>query len=639
MANRFFVLMGPWFWLCWCGGMHRSLFALAEDNTSRDALGAMNAVSDTASFRSSDNSNNGISFHFLPMMLALSLFINTTSTLMPSSVRASVTMDGQETSSSEIPISPPAAPRVDGVEDSSPEPDSGSVSVTDILNKLLKNYDKRVRPNYGAAAVEVDVTMEITSISSMSEVDMDFTIDFYFRQSWNDPRLVIKKFPNKDGQITVGQEMMNKIWMPDTFFPNEKKSYFHHSTVVNKFLRIQQNGSLYTSVRLTNTLDCELDLTFFPLDYQNCSVEIESYGYATTDIQYFWKRNVVPFDQVRYQPSKLKLPQFKVLSAVPHSRMEGTGTGQYSRLSCEMKFSRLLGYYIIQIYLPSGLIVVISWVSFWLNRESTPARVNLGVITVLTITTLMSSTNAQLPKVSYAKGIDVYLGTCFVMVFASLLEYALVGYSAKRLKMREARIARANQLELSLAAPHPTSFGGSEARLPCSPSRMLQQAHGSNQSLQVQPQSQQTHKFSVGSPVGSEVAAERFSDHGGFRHGRRSVAEFRYKSWSSEQSHGGGGGGGSGHGEQTLSLGLPMNGGLAEQNQLEVVSHAGERSSLSAATKVAPKKKREFKSSVIDKYSRIFFPLVFGLFNVAYWMIYLNISVIPGGRDPERPES
>ena len=80
-----------------------------------------------------------------------------------------------------------------------------------------------------------------------------------------------------------------------------------------------------------------------------------------------------------------------------------------------------MGYYLIQIYIPSSLIVVISWVSFWLNRGATPARVGLGVTTVLTMTTLMASTNAALPKISYVKSIDVYLGACFFMVFASLL--------------------------------------------------------------------------------------------------------------------------------------------------------------------------------------------------------------------------
>ena len=95
--------------------------------------------------------------------------------------------------------------------------------------------------------------------------------------------------------------------------------------------------------------------------------------------------------------------------------------GNYSRLACEIQFVRSMGYYLIQIYIPSSLIVIISWVSFWLNRGATPARVGLGVTTVLTMTTLMASTNAALPKISYVKSIDVYLGACFFMVFASLL--------------------------------------------------------------------------------------------------------------------------------------------------------------------------------------------------------------------------
>ena len=96
-------------------------------------------------------------------------------------------------------------------------------------------------------------------------------------------------------------------------------------------------------------------------------------------------------------------------------------SGNYSRLACEIQFVRSMGYYLIQIYIPSSLIVIISWVSFWLNRGATPARVSLGVTTVLTMTTLIGTTNAALPKISYIKSIDIYLGACFFMVFASLL--------------------------------------------------------------------------------------------------------------------------------------------------------------------------------------------------------------------------
>jgi gamma-aminobutyric acid receptor subunit beta len=113
------------------------------------------------------------------------------------------------------------------------------------------------------------------------------------------------------------------------------------------------------------------------------------------------------------EPKSFQIP-FCLIPSFPHQ-------GNYSRLACDIQFVRSMGYYLIQIYIPSSLIVVISWVSFWINRNASPARVSLGVTTVLTMTTLMSSTNAQLPKISYVKSIDIYLGTCFVMVFASLL--------------------------------------------------------------------------------------------------------------------------------------------------------------------------------------------------------------------------
>ena len=61
-----------------------------------------------------------------------------------------------------------------------------------------------------------------------------------------------------------------------------------------------------------------------------------------------------------------------------------------------------------------------------LNRGATPARVMLGVTTVLTMTTLISSTNASLPKISYVKSIDAYLAFCFFMVFASLIGECLL---------------------------------------------------------------------------------------------------------------------------------------------------------------------------------------------------------------------
>ena len=116
-------------------------------------------------------------------------------------------------------------------------------------------------------------------------------------------------------------------------------------------------------------------------------------------------------------------------------------------------FVRSMGYYLIQIYVPSTLIVVLSWVSFWLSRDAVPARVALGITTVLTMTTLISSTNAALPKISYLKSIDVFLVTCFVVVFASLLEYSSVSYLGNRCKKKH-MMYHAKQRAAAAGADH-----------------------------------------------------------------------------------------------------------------------------------------------------------------------------------------
>lgn len=102
--------------------------------------------------------------------------------------------------------------------------------------------------------------------------------------------------------------------------------------------------------------------------------------------------------------------------------------GNHSSLMATFKMRRRIGYFLIDTYVPSTIIVIISWISFWINPDTAPARVALGITTVLTMTTLISSARASLPKVSYVKAIDWYLLLCLIFVFGSILEYTFVAY-------------------------------------------------------------------------------------------------------------------------------------------------------------------------------------------------------------------
>ena len=98
----------------------------------------------------------------------------------------------------------------------------------------------------------------------------------------------------------------------------------------------------------------------------------------------------------------------------------------------EIHFNRWLGFYMTQFYIPAILIVVMSWTSFWLSRDSRTERVIIGVTTTLAIIGLIHSVQTIVPQMSYIKAIDVYLDFCFLMVFGSLLEYLIINYWSKR---------------------------------------------------------------------------------------------------------------------------------------------------------------------------------------------------------------
>ncbi|XP_005484602.1 glycine receptor subunit alpha-4-like isoform X2 [Zonotrichia leucophrys gambelii] len=325
------------------------------------------------------------------------------------------------------------------------------MSPSDFLDKLMgrtSGYDARIRPNFKGPPVNVTCNIFINSFGSVTETTMDYRVNVFLRQQWNDPRLAYREYP--DDSLDLDPSMLDSIWKPDLFFANEKGANFHEVTTDNKLLRIFKNGNVLYSIRLTLILSCPMDLKNFPMDIQTCTMQLESFGYTMNDLIFEWLE-----EQEAVQVAEgLTLPQFILRDEKDLGYCtKYYNTGKFTCIEVKFHLERQMGYYLIQMYIPSLLIVILSWVSFWINMDAAPARVGLGITTVLTMTTQSAGSRASLPKVSYVKAIDIWMAVCLLFVFAALLEYAAVNFVSRQHKefMRLRRRQRRQRMEEELS--------------------------------------------------------------------------------------------------------------------------------------------------------------------------------------------
>jgi len=460
-------------------------------------------------------------------------------------------------------------------------------NVTQTIENLLDGYDIRLRPNFGGEPCYIGMDITIASFDSISE---DYTITMYLNQYWKDERLA---FSSSDEILTLPGDFAEKIWVPDTFFANDKNSYLHDVTEKNKMVRLHGDGSITYGMRFTTTLACMMDLHYYPLDSQNCTVEIESYGYTVTDVVMYWKETPV------VGVEEAELPQFTIMGHYANDRTEELATGVYRRLSISFSLQRNIGYFVFQTYLPSILIVMLSWVSFWINHEATSARVSLGITTVLTMTTISTGVRSSLPRISYVKAIDIYLVMCFVFVFAALLEYSAVNYTywgqrakkkAKEDKQAKEEKERKEQEEKKLKESNGQNKGNKTPTIVKADGFTAQEEIIELQDIRMSPipSIRQRHNSKFFSTSENSLQDLKFPP------------SFRINRNYSFPTRSG------------------LHGGARNHNRRKVISQI--KKGASAVKAVIPTIK---DVNIIDKYSRVIFPLSFIFFNTVYWCFYL----------------
>ena len=294
-------------------------------------------------------------------------------------------------------------------------------------DKTMYNKLETPKRENGSQSALIEVFVHVESIRDIAS---DAILDFYLVQKWNDSRL-----GQYDEEIKItGRILPNNIWYPDTYFLLIRSLLY---SAEEQYFIIQKNGWIEYNRKVRLVTPCSPNVILFPFDVVRCKLLLTSFGYIDSEVQYTWDSQMGVFiDPVNNDVDHLG---FYVLYTQHNHFTMTYGPSNYSALEALVYLERKYTAYLLQVYTPAALIVILSWSIFWVNINATPARASLGVTTVLTILTLATKSTSQNEKHVSGKltAMDIYIWACFVFVILAMLEFALSDYTTYRKKEKE----------------------------------------------------------------------------------------------------------------------------------------------------------------------------------------------------------
>ncbi|XP_023345924.1 uncharacterized protein LOC111714922 isoform X2 [Eurytemora carolleeae] len=301
-----------------------------------------------------------------------------------------------------------------------------------------KSYQKYIspQPQGNSSKIVIKVSADIMDILDIDEKSSIFQIQFYLHFSWYDSRLTFFDLRNDSGLNTLSIEEKGLIWIPVLVFDNTENKV---TTLVDDeaSITIQKQGDYYLSgldeysnreyyrgeenpltlSRFYNTrFLCQYDLQWYPFDIQNCQLQLTMFGksgdFATLEaeiINFFGKKSIKEFVVESYS---MKISE---------------NNGQTT-----LKMNIILGRNLLPIalntYLPSILLIIISYVTIFFKPFFFEAIVTVNLTTLLVLVTLFVSVSSSLPPTSYMKMVDIYLIFCLIIPFAEVLLITYMDY-------------------------------------------------------------------------------------------------------------------------------------------------------------------------------------------------------------------
>ena len=307
-------------------------------------------------------------------------------------------------------------------------------SQNDFSSIIPAGYNRLIHPQ--DVPVPVKISLNVTQILSVKEDEQSFSIHVHYSQEWIDPRIQLPaEIENYTDALGLDFTWRERIWIPDTYFYNAIGGAGIAILAAPYNFILYNNSRIRMVLRSVIKLKCDMNLRMFPHDTQVCDIilvsckplEPNSFVNILTTVNHDHHPTVTNdkrFVKLEWQnfqlESHIDFPKFSIQKVTSGDCTMERSPG-YHCAKASITLRRRWGYYFIRIYGPSLLLVVTSFIGFWIPLMGYPARVAIVVTPLLSLITQQTQINSEI-NVNYVVSLHVWMMLCTFFVFICLIE-------------------------------------------------------------------------------------------------------------------------------------------------------------------------------------------------------------------------
>lgn len=268
-----------------------------------------------------------------------------------------------------------------------------------------------------AGAHKAEIGLFLIDIMDLDQMAGTFTAEFDVVARWQDPAAGFD--PAEEGEdlrVYTGKRaeaLLDEVWDPGVFAVNVVGSREMGQLTVTE----APDGILTLRLRMVRTVRAALDFRRFPFDRQVLPVHVESFLYDEDELV------ILPLEDFSGFDASFDMPEWEVVglttARASHPRRQEMGR-PYDRLSFLVHMKRLIGYYIWKIMLPMAIIVMVSWVVFWMSGEMLGRRAGVSSTGMLTVIAYQFVIAGSLPRFPYLTVMDHFALFSLVLIAATM---------------------------------------------------------------------------------------------------------------------------------------------------------------------------------------------------------------------------